>query len=76
MEKDTPKLWQLTRTPNNNITERRQTVLEIEGELQIGKKAANTLANTYQDNKRQNKGSSLTSQTDPSQRNPRQMQSE
>ena len=38
MEKDNLKLWQLTRTLNNDITERRQTVLEIEGEFQTGKK--------------------------------------
>ena len=49
MEKDTQKLWQLTRTLNEDIPQRRRTVLEVNGELQTGKKAANTLANMYQE---------------------------
>ena len=47
MEKDTLKLWQLTRTLNNDTPERRQNVLEINGELQTGEKAANTCEHVY-----------------------------
>ncbi|KAK7108155.1 hypothetical protein V1264_015944 [Littorina saxatilis] len=49
MEKDTTKLWQLAHTLNDDVQERKQTVLELDGELQTGKKAANTLANMYQE---------------------------
>jgi hypothetical protein len=48
MDKDTFKLWQLTKTLNNDHPEKRQTVLEINGEFQMGKIAANTLARMYQ----------------------------
>merc|ERR1712154_264854 len=42
-------MGQLTRTLNEDIPERKQTVLEANGELQTGKKAANTLASMYQE---------------------------
>ncbi|KAK7096645.1 hypothetical protein V1264_003726 [Littorina saxatilis] len=48
MDKDTFKLWQLTKTLNNDRPEKRQTVLEANGEFQTGKIAANTLARMYQ----------------------------
>ena len=47
MEKDTYKLWQLTKTLNGDHREKKQTVLEVQGQLQTGKIAANTFAATY-----------------------------
>ena len=47
LEKDTNKLWQLTKILNGDVQERSLTVLEHNGELVAGKRAANTLAKMY-----------------------------
>ena len=47
LEKDTNKLWQLTKILNGDVQERSLTVLEHNGELVTGKRAANTLAKMY-----------------------------
>ena len=48
MERDTYKLWKLTKLLNDDNPERQQTVLESEGELLTHRKAANCLAKLYQ----------------------------
>ena len=48
-EKDTYKLWKLRKLLNEDNPERRQTVLESEGELLTQKRAANCLAKHYQE---------------------------
>ena len=48
-EKDTCKLWKLTKLLNQDIPERRQTVLESEEELLTQKIAAKCLAKHYQE---------------------------
>ena len=47
LEKVTNKLWQLTKILNGDVQERYLTVLEHNGELVTGKRAANTLAKMY-----------------------------
>ena len=47
LEKDTNKLWQLTKILNGDVQERSLTVLEHNGELVTGKRAVNTLAKMY-----------------------------
>ena len=47
LEKDTNKLWQLTKILNRDVQERNLTVLEHNGELVTGKRAAKTLAKMY-----------------------------
>ena len=44
MEKDTGKLWKLTKLLNGEIPEKAQTVLQSEGEFIVQKEAANCLA--------------------------------
>ena len=46
MEKDTGKLWKLTKLLNGEIPEKAQTALQSEGELTVKKEAANCLAKT------------------------------
>ena len=48
MEKDTGKLWKLTKLLNGEIPEKAQTVLQSEGEHIVQKEAANCLAKLYQ----------------------------
>jgi uncharacterized protein YaaR (DUF327 family) len=48
INKDSFKLWQLTKTLNGDRPERKRTVIETNGELQEGKRAANTFAKSYQ----------------------------
>ena len=48
MEKDTGKLWTLTKLLNGEIPEKAQTVLKSEGEYIAQKEAANCLAKLYQ----------------------------
>ena len=48
VEKDTHKLWQLTKVLKNDQPERRQTAVEVNRELQTGKIGANTFAATCQ----------------------------
>ena len=48
MEKDSYKLWKLTKLLNDDNPGRRQTVIEANGELLTKKKAANCLAEHYQ----------------------------
>ena len=47
LEKDTNKLWQLTKILNGDVQERSLTMLEHNGELVTGKRAANTLAKMH-----------------------------
>ena len=47
LEKDTNKLWHLTKILNGDVQERNLTVLEHNGELVTGKRAGNTLAKMY-----------------------------
>ena len=49
MEKDTGKLWTLTKLLNGEIPEKAQTVLKSEGEYIVQKEAANCLAKLYQE---------------------------
>ena len=49
MEKDTGKLWKLTKLLNGEIPEKAQTVLQSEGELIVQREAANCLAKLYQE---------------------------
>ena len=49
MERDTSKLWNLTKALNDEKPEKRQTVLKVNGEYQTGKRAANSLAAIYQE---------------------------
>ena len=49
MEKDTGKLWKLTKLLNGEIPEKAQTVLKSEGEYIVQKEAANCLAKLYQE---------------------------
>ena len=49
LEKDTNKLWQLTKILNGDVQERNLTVLEHNEELVTGKRAANTVAKMYKD---------------------------
>ena len=48
MEKDTDKLWKLTKLLNGNTPEKAQTVLQSEGEPIVQKEAANCLAKLHQ----------------------------
>ena len=49
MEKDTGKLWKLTKLLNGEIPEKAQMVLKSEGEYIVQKEAANCLAKLYQE---------------------------
>ena len=49
MEKDTGKLWTLTKLLNGEIPGKAQTVLKSEGEYIVQKEAANCLAKLYQE---------------------------
>ena len=49
MEKDTGKLWTLTKLLTGEIPEKAQTVLKSEGEYIVQKEAANCLAKLYQE---------------------------
>ena len=49
MEKDTVKLWKLTKLLNGEILQKAQTVLQSEGELVVEREAANYLAKLYQE---------------------------
>ena len=49
MEKDTGKLWELTKLLNGEIPEKAQTVLKSEGEYIVQKEAASCLAKLYQE---------------------------
>ena len=49
MEKDTGKLWKLTKLLNGEIPEKAQMVLQSEGELTVQREAANCLAKLYQE---------------------------
>ena len=49
MEKDTGKLWKLTKLLNGEIPEKAQTVLQSEGELIVQREAANCPAKLYQE---------------------------
>ena len=49
MEKDTGKLWKLTKLLNGEIPEKAHTVLQSEEELVVQKEAANYLAKLYQE---------------------------
>ena len=49
MEKDTTKLWRLIHTLNEDMPGKKKTVLKTNGELQTGKRAANSLARMYQE---------------------------
>lgn len=48
METDSYKLWHIARSINDDRPEKKQTVIEVNGELLTGKLAANTFAVTYQ----------------------------
>ena len=48
-EKDTGKLWKLTKLLNGEIPEKAQMVLQSEGELIVQKEAADCLAKLYQE---------------------------
>ena len=54
LEKETNKLWQLTIFLNGDFQERNLTVLEHNGELVTGKRAANTLAKMYKNDNETN----------------------
>ena len=49
MEKDTGKLWKLTKLLNGEIPEKAQTVIQSEGEFIVQKEAVNCLAKLYQE---------------------------
>ena len=49
MEKDTGKLWKLTKLLDGEIPEKAQTVLQSEGELIVQREAANYLEKLYQE---------------------------
>ena len=49
MEKDTTKLWRLTKLRNEDNTEKRQTVIESQNEHLIQKRAANCFTHMYQE---------------------------
>ena len=49
MEKDTTKLWRLTKLLNEDNTEKRQTAIESQNEHLTQKRAANCFAHMYQE---------------------------
>ena len=53
MEKDTDKLWKLTKLLNGGNLEKAKTVFQSEGELIVQKEAANCLTKVYQEDSMQ-----------------------
>jgi len=49
MEKDTTKLWRITKLLNEDNTEKRQTVIKSQNEHLTQKRAANCFAHMYQE---------------------------